>query len=120
MKLRLPILWVFLASVDSFAHKPHVAKTISSSLPQGRFDSKSFYGGGGGGVTQKDLLDEQWETQQDILRARRGRTDKEYLKRKYTTKAKENFPSRTNGVIRVPANNDAQNPPDPDFSWANY
>ena len=115
MKLLLPIVCVMLVCVDLFCSQTSWLKLISSTLPQGRFASKPSYGIGGG-VTKKALLDEQWETQQEILQARQGRTEKEYLKRKYAPKAKANFPSRTEAAMRTtPADNYAQYQL---FSWA--
>ena len=51
-----------------------------TKLSMGLFDFKPVHGSGSG----KDVLDEQWEAQQAILRARRaGHIDKEHLKEKY-------------------------------------
>jgi len=47
----------------------------------GFFDFLPVHGGGSG--SDKNTLDEQWETQQAILAARRGHIDKEHLKQKY-------------------------------------
>ena len=47
----------------------------------GMFDFKPFHGQGSG-ETQSNL-DEQWEAQQEILRARRGQLTKDNLKQKY-------------------------------------
>lgn len=57
----------------------------SARLRMGWFDFKPVHGGGSGG--KQDALDEQWEAQQAILRARRGEgLDKEHLKQKYRAK----------------------------------
>jgi hypothetical protein len=45
------------------------------------FFDKPFHGHGSG--EQKKELDEQWQIQQEILRARRGHIDKSALKKKY-------------------------------------
>lgn len=59
----------------------------------GWFDFNPVHGSGSG----KDNLDEQWEAQQEILRARRaGNLDKQHLKQKY----KDNKENQLNKMIR--------------------
>ena len=59
----------------------------------GWFDFNPVHGSGSG----KDDLDEQWDAQQEILRARRvGHLDKEHLKQKY----KDNKENQLNKMIR--------------------
>jgi hypothetical protein len=62
--------------------RPFVPSTSSTTTQlYGMFDFKPFHGQGSG--DSKSYLDEQWEAQQEILRARRGHLDKEHLKNKY-------------------------------------
>lgn len=75
------LLWLsFLATAHSFGFTRLSART-SLVVLQGWFDFKPMHGGGSGG--NEDSLDEQWEAQQAILRARRGQFDKDTLRSKY-------------------------------------
>lgn len=57
---------------------------VNSKLFMGWLDFKPMHGSGSG----KDSLDEQWEAQQALLRARRDdHLDKEHLKKKYQDKS---------------------------------
>jgi hypothetical protein len=59
-----------------------VVATGTSSALAGWFDFKPIHGGG----HDEKALDEQWEAQQEMLRARRGHLDKAQLKKKYAKK----------------------------------
>lgn len=94
--LRIWILFlaVLVGSVNSLGYTPAVLtravrrnqKTLTTL--SGWFDFNPIHGGGSGG--NDDFLDEQWEAQQAILRARRGEGQvKENLKEKY--KGKQQF-----------------------------
>jgi hypothetical protein len=61
----------------------------------GLFDFNPFKGSGSGG--NQDFLDEQWEAQQAILRARQGQFTKEDLQKKYKPQPKEDS-ADTEGV----------------------
>jgi hypothetical protein len=119
MKLPLlAILCAILASAGSFAPIPHVARLYFTQLHMGLFDLKPFHGGGSG--EDKNALDEQWDTQQAILRERRGHIDKEHLKQKYAAKSKEidSKPTRKTKVVsKKSANDDAHNQKKPRFFW---
>jgi hypothetical protein len=61
-----------------------ISATTTTQL-HGLFDFKPFHGRGSG--ESRSELDEQWEAQQEILRARRGHLDKTHLKQKYANGA---------------------------------
>lgn len=80
----------------------------------GWFDFKPFQGSG----SAKEDLDEQWEAQQEILRARRNMgLDKEQLKKKY--KAPKEVPpveasvKPAGGEMTIPKTSVEKNPPAP-------
>jgi hypothetical protein len=85
----LLLLSLVLADVLGLGYTPTALttrarrKSVMSPLA-GWFDFNPVHGGGSGG--SKEFLDEQWEAQQAILRARRG--EKELLKQKYKEKQK--------------------------------
>jgi hypothetical protein len=88
----ISVLLFVYGSVDALGYTPAaLTKTVRrrqqslTPLYGGWFDFKPIHGGGSGG--NQDFIDEQWEAQQAILRARRGEGQiKDDLKNKYKTK----------------------------------
>ena len=81
-------LFLAISSANALGYTPAVLTTrgrkMSSAL-SGWFDFNPVHGGGSGG--SEEFLDEQWEAQQAILRARRGEgQSKDILKQKYKEK----------------------------------
>lgn len=86
-RILLGLLLAF-SSANALGYTPSVLTTRgrkTSSVLSGWFDFNPVHGRGSGG--NDDFLDEQWEAQQAILRARRGEGQpKEVLKQKYKEK----------------------------------
>jgi hypothetical protein len=83
------LLCLFLAfsSANALGYTPVVLTTRGrkTSALSGWFDFNPVHGGGSGG--NEEFLDEQWEAQQAILRARRGEgQSNDVLKQKYKEK----------------------------------
>ena len=83
------IAFCFLVAASTNAFQPLPASNNrvveSSTKIYGLFDFKPFHGHGSG----ESNLDEQWEVQQAILRARKGHVDKDHLKAKYKPRSQE-------------------------------
>jgi len=76
---------------ENFRYRPQQPMT---EMHMGLFDLNPFHGSGSGGT--KEALDEQWEVQQEILRARRG--DKgHYVKRRTVESPKIEIKSANKG-----------------------
>ena len=89
MKLSIPsILAVVLISSNRVVNgfQPSKTKVTRCTELHGFFDFNPVHGGGSGG--NKQAIDEQWEAQQAILRARQGHTTKNVLKQKYKDPSK--------------------------------
>jgi hypothetical protein len=90
--LIVAVVLVGLVSVHGFQPLSVHDRRVASLFQRGRntalhgwLDFNPFKGSGSGG--NKEFLDEQWEAQQAILRARQGVFDKEHLKEKYAKQA---------------------------------
>jgi flagellar biosynthesis protein FliP len=77
----LVVVLSLLAGSQAFHVQPARTVATTTALRMGLFDFKPVHGGGSG--NDKKYLDEQWETQQAILRERRGHISKDSLKQKY-------------------------------------
>jgi hypothetical protein len=90
-----------VASSQTTAFCVETIKTTRSTALHGWMDFNPFSGSGSG--KDKDFIDEQWEAQQAILRARQGVLDKEHLKEKYTQKPPQSVTETKPGVPQAPA-----------------
>lgn len=81
------VLCFLVAATIAFQPLPAANNRVveSSTKIYGLFDFKPFHGHGSG----ESNLDEQWEVQQAILRARKGHVDKDHLKAKYKPRRQE-------------------------------
>ena len=90
MKFGIPSIFLVASvvsigiGVDGF--QPTKTKVTRCTELNGWFDFEPVHGGGSGG--DQSAIDEQWEAQQAILRARQGVTDKKVLKSKYKDPSK--------------------------------
>jgi hypothetical protein len=100
---------VLVASTDAFQPLPATNNrvVVSSTKLYGLFDFKPFHGHGSG----ESELDEQWEVQQAILRARKGHVDKDHLKAKYKKKP------RKQEAVETPASASAPSEKETNFFW---
>jgi non-homologous end joining protein Ku len=87
MKLFAIAFCFLVVATDAFQPLPATNNRVveSSTKIYGLFDFKTFHGHGSG----ENNLDEQWEVQQAILRARKGHVDKDHLKAKYKPRIQE-------------------------------
>jgi hypothetical protein len=106
--LLAPLFGVSLAFIQ---HKPSFRHC--ETMIYGLFDFSAFHGGGSSG---KEDLDEQWETQQAILAARKGHVTKDHLKEKYSRREIEQ-PTRTTNQVKVIEDKAAKEKPNVKFFW---
>lgn len=94
MKLVFCILFVLAFSEALFSPSLTVKnlrnrrrRTVAETSLSGIFDFRPIHGFGSG--KDDKVLDEQWEVQQEMLRARRDHLDKEHLRQKYKQEFQE-------------------------------